>query len=125
MELLEVAEIIQSEWATAFGRRNWRAVASLYDTEVSFYGSVQALYTDQAGVLSYFENLPLIYVGVTYSVPHVLSLADGLFAATGLVTFVVQADGKEHRRLYRMSQVFRQTPVGWRIAVHHASPSPP
>lgn len=120
----EVAQSIQLAWATAFARADWSAIAALYTPETAFYGSTPELHTSPAGVLSYFENLPPIFIAARYMPPHVLPLGPGLIAASGDVVFVVRVDGREQGRAYRISQVFRHTPDGWRIAVHHASPRP-
>lgn len=120
----DVARSMQSAWAAAFERGDWAAIAALYAPETAFYGSTPALATDPASVLSYFEGLPPTFVAARYATPHILPLGPGLFAASGAVVFVVRVEGQEQERAYRMSQVFRQTPAGWRIALHHASPVP-
>ena len=120
----EVAWSIQSAWATAFARADWPAIAMLYTPDTAFFGSSPALHTDRAGVLSYFAGLPAGYVAAEFGPPHILPLGPGLFAASGSVVFTVQADGRQRDHAYRMSQVFRHTPEGWRIALHHASPCP-
>ena len=120
----DVARSMQSAWAAAFGRADWAAIAALYAPETSFYGSTPALATDPAGVLSYFQSLPPIFVAARYATPHILPLGEGLFAASGGVVFTVRKDGVDQERAYRMSQVFRQMPEGWRIVLHHASPVP-
>ncbi len=120
----EVAQSMQAAWAAAFARADWAAIAALYAPETAFYGSTPALHTDPAGVQSYFEGLVPVFVAARYAPPHILPLGPGLFAASGTVAFVVRVDGQEQERAYRISQVFRHTPDGWRIALHHASPRP-
>ena len=120
----DVAFAIQAKWAAAFARADWPAVAALYAPETAFYGSTATLRTDQAGVLSYFEALPPVFVAARYAAPHILPLGPEMFAASGAVVFVVRVEGQEQERPYRMTQVFRRTPDGWRIALHHASPRP-
>ena len=119
-----VAQTMQAAWAAAFARADWNAIAALYAPETAFYGSTPALHTDPAGVLSYFEGLPPGYVAARFAPPHILPLGPGLFAASGSVVFVVTVDGQQQERAYRISHVFRETPDGWRIALHHASPRP-
>ena len=120
----DVARSMQGEWAAAFARSDWAAIAALYAPDVSFYGSTPVLHTDAPGVLSYFEGLPPGFYAARYAVPDILPLGPELFAASGTVVFVIQVDGQETEHPYRMSQVFRRTPDGWRIALHHASPRP-
>lgn len=120
----EVAQTMQAAWATAFARADWSGIVALYTPETAFYGSTPTLHTDPVGVLSYFKGLPPLFVAARYAPPHILPLGPGLFAASGDVVFVVQVDGHEEKRTYRMSQVFKLTPNGWRIALHHASPQP-
>ncbi len=121
---IDVAQTMQATWAAAFARADWAAIAALYAPETAFYGSTPTLRTDPVSVLSYFEGLPHVFVAARYAPPHILPLGPGLFAASGDVVFVVQVDGQEQERAYRMSQVFQHTPDGWRIALHHASPRP-
>jgi ketosteroid isomerase-like protein len=120
----EVAQTIQAAWAAGFARADWAAIAALYAPETAFYGSTPTLHTNPAGVRSYFESLPAIFVAARYAPPHILPMATGMFAASGNVVFVVRVDGHAQERTYRMSQVFTHTPDGWRIALHHASPEP-
>jgi ketosteroid isomerase-like protein len=120
----DVATIMQSQWANAFANADWPALAALYASDSAFYGSTRALHTDRAGVLSYFVGLPPIFVAARYAKPHILTLGPDLFAASGEVVFVIRHEGQAQERIYRMSQVFRLTPDGWRIVLHHASPIP-
>ena len=120
----EAAHSLQSAWAAAFARNDWPALAGLYAPEVQFWGSTAPFYTSRTGVLSYFESLPPGFTAARYACPHVLPLGPGLFAASGEVIFVRTIDGQEHELPFRMTQVLRHTPEGWRIAVHHASPRP-
>ena len=120
----EVAQTMQAAWADAFARADWNALVALYAPEAAFYGSTPTLHTDPAGILLYFEGLPLGFVAAHYAPPHILPLGPELFAASGSVVFVVRVDGHEEERTYRMSQVFKHTLDGWRIALHHASPRP-
>ena len=115
---------MQAAWADAFARADWNALVALYAPEAAFYGSTPTLHTDPAGILSYFESLPPGFVAAHYGPPHILPLGPELFAASGSVVFVVRVDGHEEERTYRMSQVFKHTLDGWRIALHHASPRP-
>lgn len=120
----EAAHSVQSAWAAAFARSDWPALAALYAPEAQFWGSTATLYADRTGVLSYFEGLPAGFVAARYARPHILPLGPDVFAASGEVVFVRMVDGQEHELPFRMTQVLRQTPEGWRIAVHHASPRP-
>lgn len=120
----DVARSMQSAWAAAFARADWAAIAALYAPETSFYGSTPALATDPAGVLSYFESLPPVFVAAHFAIPQILPMGKALFAASGSVVFTVRKDGVDQERAYRISQVFRQMPEGWRIVLHHASPVP-
>jgi ketosteroid isomerase-like protein len=120
----DVAFAIQAKWAAAFARADWPAVTALYAPETAFYGSTATLHTNPAGVLSYFEALPPVFVAARYATPHISPLGPELFAASGSVVFVVRVEGRQQERPYRMTQVFQRTPGGWRIALHHASPCP-
>lgn len=120
----DVARSVQSAWSAAFARSDWPALAALYTTDAALYGSTATLHTGRAGVLSYFEGLPPGYVAAEFAPPHILPLGPDLFSALGAVVFAVRFYGRQREYPYRMSQVFRRTPEGWRIALHHASPTP-
>jgi ketosteroid isomerase-like protein len=120
----DAAAALQAQWMAAFASADWPALAALYTADTAFYGSTPALHTDRAGVLAYFRGLPPSFMAARYAKPHILELGSDLFAASGTVVFTVRINGQVQDRVYRMSQIMRRMPEGWRIAVHHASPAP-
>lgn len=123
-DLTAIAVAVQREWKDAFETRNLPRLSGLYADETAFYGSTATLYTDPAGVRTYFNVLPPSYVRADYDTPHVVALGTDALAATGEVTFYTSGPDGLTALPYRMTHVLVRSAGRWKIATHHASPMP-
>ena len=122
--LAAAASEVQTAWADAFARRDVDALVALYTPQAAFYGSTATLHTDRAGIRRYFETLPDGFSRARYATPHILPLGPDRLVASGGVVFTVETAGESRDLAYRMTHVMVRDDKGWRIAAHHASPSP-
>ena len=113
---------VQAEWSDAFEKRDIDRLVALYAPTLQFWGSTNALYTDQAGVRQYFMNLPTSYMRSRFEEPQILSLGPAVLSASGYVVFFRTMNGEEVELPYRMTHVLVRHAGAWKITVHHASP---
>src|SRR6478735_4438704 len=89
----DIVSGIMGSWATAFGKLDASALASLYARNAFFFGSNPNLYRGNDGVQAYFEGLPrwpsptvqFTDVKTAHAAPDVINVA-------GTATFFVEAN---------------------------------
>lgn len=111
-------EGLLAAWIEAFNSHDLDRHMSLYTEDAVLFGSVAELQIGRDTIRRYFSKRgPGVHV-VSYPMPLVRHLSDGIAITAGHVDF---ADG-DTPMPYRMTWVLVRQNGGWRIAQHHGSP---
>ena len=111
-------EGLLAAWIEAFNSHDLDRHMSLYTEDAVLFGSVAELQIGRDTIRHYFSKRgPGVHV-VSYPMPLVRHLGDGIAITAGHVDF---ADG-DTPMPYRMTWVLVRQNGGWRIAQHHGSP---
>ena len=120
----DVVSTIMGRWATAFGKLDAGALASLYARNAFFFGSNPNLYRGNDGVQAYFDGLPrwsspavqFTDVRTVHAAPDVINVA-------GVATFVVEVDAEPLQ--VKITWVIIREGGEWKIVSHHVSSKTP
>ena len=120
----DVVSTIMGRWATAFGKLDAGALASLYARNAFFFGSNPNLYRGNDGVKAYFEGLPRwSSPTVQFTDVKTAQAASELINAAGTASFVVEKDAE--RLVVKITWVIVREDGDWKIVSHHVSSKTP
>ena len=119
---LHVAAASFKRWAEAFAKMQPSAMVPLYSARAVLYGSRPQLYKRHEGVANYFSSLPPQRSRtVEFEDIFAEMLASNVVSAAATANFTVN-DGAPIRM--RFTHVLVLEEGEWKIANHHASPTP-
>ena len=120
----DIVSTIMGRWATAFGKQDTSALASLYSRNAFFFGSNPNLYRGNDGVAAYFDALPRwSSPSVQFSDVRTGHAAADVINVAGTATFVVEADAEPLQ--VKITWVIIREGGEWRIVSHHVSSKTP
>lgn len=120
-------DAVQAQWNAAARRWDADALTLLYTEDAMFHGGRPGHSVGRESIRTYFAS----YRGIIESGQlklqdqHIVAVAPGVFLAQGEGDFsFVLAPGRPTRSTVRTSLALVQR-GGWKILLHHFSPSPP
>ena len=120
----DVVSTIMGRWATAFGKLDAGALASLYARNAFFFGSNPNLYRGNDGVKAYFEGLPRwSSPTVQFTDVKTAQAAADLINVAGTASFVVEKDAEP--LVVKITWVIVREDGDWKIVSHHVSSKTP
>ena len=120
----DIVSTIMGRWATAFGKQDTSALASLYSRNAFFFGSNPNLYRGNDGVAAYFDALPRwSSPSVQFSDVRTGNAAADAINVAGIATFVVDADAEP--LAVKITWVIIREGGEWKIVSHHVSSKTP
>ena len=115
---------IMGKWATAFGRLDAGALASLYSRNAFFFGSNPHLYRGHDGIVAYFDGLPRWRAPtVKFTDVRTAHAAPDLINVAGTASFVVEAGAEP--LVVKITWVIVRADGDWKIVSHHVSSKTP
>lgn len=118
-----IVSALQQRWTVAFNQRDFEGLVALYADESSLFGGKPELSINPAGVRAYFSALPTVQIQAAFGEQTAVRLAPTVVTSAGFVTFA-RVDGETPAALYRITFTLVDVGGEWKIASHHASPSP-
>ena len=119
---LHIAAASFERWAAAFATMRADAMVPLYSAGGVLYGSRPQLYRGHAGVADYFSSLaPQRCRSVEFEIIFAERLASNVVSTAATANFTLN-DGAPIRM--RFTHVLVLEEGEWKIASHHASPTP-
>ena len=120
-----IVSALQQRWTAAFNQRDIEGLVALYADESSLFGGKPELSVNPAGVRAYFSALPAAQVQAEFGEQTAVRLAPTVVTSAGFVTFtLVDGDAPSAPMFYRITFTLVDAGGEWKIASHHASPSP-
>ena len=120
----DIVSTIMGRWATAFGKLDAGALASLYARNAFFFGSNPNLYRGNDGVQAYFEGLPRwSSPSVQFTDVRTAHVAADVINVAGTATFVVDANAEP--LVVKITWVIVREDGEWKIVSHHVSSKTP
>ena len=120
----DVVSTIMGRWATAFGKLDAGALASLYARNAFFFGSNPNLYRGNDGVQAYFEGLPRWQSpSVQFTDIRTAQASPDLINVAGTASFVVERDAEP--LVVKITWVIVREDGDWKIVSHHVSSKTP
>jgi uncharacterized protein (TIGR02246 family) len=120
----DIVSGIMDRWATAFGRLDAKALASLYSRNAFFFGSNPNFYRGRDGVQSYFEGLPRWQSpSVEFTDVRTAQAAIDLINVAGTATFTVEKGAEP--LVVKITWVIVREDGDWKIVSHHVSSKTP
>ena len=120
----DIVSDIMGKWATAFGKLDAGALASLYARNAFFFGSNPTLYRGNDGVAAYFDALPRwSSPSVQFSDVRTAHAAADVINVAGTASFVVESDAEP--LTVKITWVIIREGGEWKIVSHHVSSKTP
>ena len=120
----DIVSGIMGRWATAFGKQDTSALASLYSRNAFFFGSNPNLYRGNDGVAAYFDALPRwSSPSVQFSDVRTVHAGVDVINVAGTATFVVEANAEPLQ--VKITWVIIREGGEWKIVSHHVSSKTP
>jgi uncharacterized protein (TIGR02246 family) len=118
-----VSGIIE-KWSAAFNRLDAGTLASLYSSNVFFFGSKSALYRGHEGVAAYFNALPRWRSPtVQFTDRTIAQVNSDLINFAGIASFVVEEGAAP--LAVKITWVIAREDGDWKIVSHHVSSQTP
>ena len=120
----DIVSAIMGRWATAFGKLDASALASLYSRNAFFFGSNPTFYRGNDGVQAYFEGLPRwSSPSVQFTDVRTAQAAADLINVAGTASFFVE-EGADPL-VVKITWVIVREDGEWKIVSHHVSSKTP
>jgi ketosteroid isomerase-like protein len=120
----DIVSGMMGKWATAFGKLDAKALASLYSKNAFFFGSNPIFYRGNDGVKTYFEELPRWQApSVQFTDVRTAQAAVDVINVAGTATFIVEKDAEP--LTVKITWVIIREGGEWKIVSHHVSSKTP
>ena len=120
----DIVSTIMGRWATAFGKQDTSALASLYSRNAFFFRSNPNLYRGNDGVQAYFEGLPRwSSPSVQFTDVRTAQAAADVINVAGTASFTVEKDAAP--LVVKITWVIIREGGEWKIVSHHVSSKTP
>ena len=120
----DIVSTIMGRWATAFGKQDTSALASLYSRNAFFFGSNPNLYRGNDGVQAYFAGLPRwSSPSVQFTDVRTAQAASDLINVAGTASFTVEQGAEP--LVVKITWVIVREAGDWKIVSHHVSSKTP
>jgi uncharacterized protein (TIGR02246 family) len=120
----DIVSGIMGRWATAFGKLDSKALASLYSTNAFFFGSNPTLYRGQEGVEAYFNGLPRWRSPtVQFAEARTAVVGPDVINMAAIASFFL-SEGEPPLSV-KISWVIVREDDDWKIVSHHVSSRTP
>ena len=120
----DIVSGIMGRWATAFGKQDTSALASLYSRNAFFFGSNPNLYRGNDGVQAYFAGLPRwSSPSVQFTDVRTAQAASDLINVAGTASFTVEQGAEP--LVVKITWLIVREDGDWKIVSHHVSSKTP